>query len=211
MKMRMRMKNRIRIDIPWVTLILILINVGVFFYMEINGSTEDGDYLIKMGALLDEAVYEEHEYYRLVTHFFLHIGTAHLFNNMVSLLILGYTTERVLGHIKFAILYFLSGILAGGVTIVYNMYVVHSPGLSAGASGAIFGLLGALLVIVIRVNKGRHSSAVPRYLVYLAITLYSGFLDETISGSAHAGGFIAGILLYLILMPPGKEKQNIVV
>ena len=205
------MMNRRNIDIPWVTLVLIVINVVVFFYMEINGSTEDGQYLVDMGALLDEAVLDGHEYYRLVTHMFLHIGMNHLFSNMLSLLVLGYTTERVLGRIRFIILYFLSGIFAGVVTIMFNLYIVHEPGLSAGASGAIFGLMGALLVMVIRINKGRHTTAIPRYLVYLALTLYSGFADVSISGSAHLGGFIFGILLYLVMMPPGKEKQGIVI
>ena len=209
--MRPGKMNRRNIDIPWAALVLIVINVVVFFYMEINGSTEDGEYLVRMGALYDEAVINDHEYYRLVTHMFLHIGEAHLFNNMISLLVLGYTTERVLGHIRFVILYFLSGIIAGAATIMYNLYIVHEPGLSAGASGAIFGLMGALLVMVIRINKGRHSTAIPRYVVYLALTLYSGFMDETISGSAHLGGFIAGILLYLVMMPPGKEKKDIVI
>ena len=205
------MMNRRNIDIPWVALALIAVNVVVFLYMEITGSSEDAGYLIDMGALLDEAVYDGHEYYRLVSHFFLHIGPMHLFNNMLSLLVLGYTTERVMGHVKFAILYFLSGILAGGATIMYNMYIVHEPGLSAGASGAIYGLLGALLIMAVRINKGRHSAALPRYLVYLAIALYSGFADESISGSAHLGGFIAGILLYLVLVPPGKEKNRVMI
>ena len=113
----METKNRI----PVMTLLLILINVVVYLYVEIHGSSYDAEYMIKMGAVYEPYIVQRHEYYRLITHFFLHFGFDHLFNNMISLLILGYSLEKVTGKIRFLILYFLSGILAGIVSLAYNL------------------------------------------------------------------------------------------
>ena len=93
----METKNRI----PVMTLLLILINVVVYLYVEIHGSSYDAEYMIKMGAVYEPYIVQRHEYYRLITHFFLHFGFDHLFNNMISLLILGYSLEKVTGKIRF--------------------------------------------------------------------------------------------------------------
>lgn len=193
--------------VPWLTLILIAINVGVFFFMETKGSTLDTDYMIKMGAAYEPLIMDGHEYYRLITHFFLHFGWDHLFNNMISLLVLGYATELVLGRVRFFSLYFLSGIAAGVASLIYNLNS-GDPNVSAGASGAIFGLSGALLILVIRGNRGRRSTEVIRYLIYMALSLYSGFLDPSIDHMAHLGGFVFGALL-CILMTLGKKKMKV--
>ncbi len=185
--------------IPIVTLILILINAAVYLYVEFSGSSYDPDYMIQMGAVYDPLVLEQHELYRLVTHFFLHFGFDHLFNNMISLLVLGYSLERVTGKVRFFLLYFLSGILAGVTSIIYNVYVGQDT-VSCGASGAIYGLMGALLVLLIAGNRGRLSSEVPRYLLYIAISIYSGLQDPTIDNAAHIGGFAAGVLISIVMM-----------
>ena len=98
----METKNRI----PVMTLLLILINVVVYLYVEIHGSSYDAEYMIKMGAVYEPYIVQRHEYYRLITHFFLHFGFDHLFNNMISLLILGYSLEKVTGKIRFLIFSF---------------------------------------------------------------------------------------------------------
>ena len=74
----METKNRI----PVMTLLLILINVVVYLYVEIHGSSYDAEYMIKMGAVYEPYIVQRHEYYRLITHFFLHFGFDHLFNNI---------------------------------------------------------------------------------------------------------------------------------
>ena len=194
--------------LPWVTIGLVLINVVVFFIVEMSGSSEDINHMIEMGGLYDPLVTEEHEYWRLITHFFLHFGPTHLFNNMVSLAVLGYATETSLGHIRFFFLYFFSGILAGVATIVYNMYLNAEGDVSCGASGAIFGLAGALLIILIRRNTGRRSTEVLRYLIFMGLSLYSGYADPSINFIAHAGGFVAGMLIcfFMTLGNGGKNK-----
>lgn len=184
--------------IPWMTLLLLAANVLVYLYVEMKGSTYDSETMIQMGAIYEPLVIQNHEYYRLINHFFLHFGIDHLFNNMISLLVLGYSLEPVMGKARFVSLYFLSGILAGITSILYNVYIGQET-ISCGASGAIYGLMGALLVMLIVGNRGEISSEVPRYLLYIGISIYSGLQDTGIDNAAHIGGFVAGFLICLIM------------
>ncbi|MBO5486927.1 MAG: rhomboid family intramembrane serine protease [Eubacterium sp.] len=196
----MQIKNKI----PVMTLILVAVNVLVYLYVEWNGSSYDADYMLSMGASYEPYILENHEWYRLITHFFLHFGWDHLFNNMISLLVLGYALEQVMGKLRYTVLYFLSGIVAGVASIAYNIMVTGEYSVSCGASGAIYGLTGALLVLLIRGNRNRRSSEVPRYLLYLAVSLYSGFQDTSIDNAAHVGGFLAGVVICFFM---SKTKQ----
>ncbi len=184
--------------IPVITCILLAVNVAVYLYVEWKGSSYDADFMIQMGAVYDPLIIQGHQYYRLITHFFLHFGWDHLVNNMISLLILGYSLEQVIGKWRYATIYMLSGILAGVASLLYNMYTAQET-VSCGASGAIYGLMGALLVLLIMGNRGRRSSEVPRYLIYLAISLYSGMQDPSIDNAAHVGGFVAGALICFLM------------
>ena len=166
--------------LPKFTLLLAAVNVLVYAYVEWNGSSYDTDFMLQMGAVSESLVVEQHEFYRLVTHFFLHFGFEHLFNNMVSLLVLGYALENVLGGVRYLILYFLSGILAGVTSIVYNVSVIGGDTVSCGASGAIYGLTGALLFLLILGNRKKRTTEVPRYLLFIAVSIYSGIQDPTI-------------------------------
>ena len=82
--------------------------------------------------------------------------------------------------------------------ILYNVYIGQET-ISCGASGAIYGLMGALLVMLIVGNRGKISSEVPRYLLYIGISIYSGLQDTGIDNAAHIGGFVAGFLICLIM------------
>ncbi|MCH5251559.1 MAG: rhomboid family intramembrane serine protease [Lachnospiraceae bacterium] len=191
----MREKN----IIPVITIVLAAINVLVYVFVEWFGSSYDTGFMMKMGAIYEPLILEDHEYYRLITHFFLHFGFDHLLHNMVSLLILGCTLERVMGKVKYFVLYFLSGILAGVTSIVYNVVVGNEYVVSCGASGAIYGLTGALLVLLIIGNRNRGTSEVTRYLLFIGLSLYSGIRDTSIDNAAHIGGFITGFLICLIM------------
>lgn len=188
-----------RTQIPVITILLVILNVLVFGYTEWNGSSQDAEYMIQMGAIYEPLVLEGKEYYRLFTHFFLHFGFEHLANNMISLLILGYSIESVLGKGRFIFLYFLSGLLAGVTSIVYNIHVGNEYTVSCGASGAIYGLTGALLILLILGNRGRKSTEVIRYLLYIGISLYSGMRDVSIDHAAHIGGFVVGAVVCAIM------------
>ena len=138
--------------LPVITIILILINVGAYLYTEWKGSSLDAQFMINMGAMYEPAFVDGHEYYRIITHFFLHFGLEHLANNMIALLVLGYTLEQEIGKIKYLILYMSSGILAGFASMYVN-WILSDNVVSCGASGAIYGLMGALLMVLLKNRK----------------------------------------------------------
>ena len=179
--------------IPVVTILLVAVNVIVYLYTEMTGSSLETNHMIEMGAMYEPLFVRGGEYYRILTHFFLHFGAEHLGNNMISLIVLGYAIEGKIGRVRFLILYFVSGILAGFSSIVYNIITANKNVVSCGASGAIYGLLGALVVILIIKRKGIKRE-LPRFLLFLFLSVYSGMQDVTIDGAAHIGGLVTGFI-----------------
>ena len=177
---------------------LIVINVLVFFLLSLRGDTESGYFMLQYGAMYEPLVTEGHEYYRLITSLFLHFGIQHLLNNMVMLGALGYQLENEIGRIRFLLIYFISGIGGNLCSLYWN--VSHGEQvISAGASGAIFGLMGALLYIV-AVNRGRLGRLSGRgMLIMVALSLYFGLTSSGVDNSAHIGGLICGILITVLL------------
>ena len=177
---------------------LIVINVLVFFLLSLRGDTESGYFMLQYGAMYEPLVTDGHEYYRLITSLFLHFGIQHLLNNMVMLGALGYQLENEVGRIKFLLIYFISGIGGNLCSLYWN--VSHGEQIiSAGASGAIFGLMGALLYIV-AVNRGRLGRLSGRgMLIMVALSLYFGLTSSGVDNSAHVGGLICGILITVLL------------
>ncbi|MDY3908889.1 MAG: rhomboid family intramembrane serine protease [Eubacterium sp.] len=201
---------RQEMKIPVITILLLAVNVCVYAYVEFMGSSYDTAFMLDMGASYEPYIIENHEYYRLVTHFFLHYGFDHLFNNMVSLLILGYSLESILGKGRYAVIYFLSGILAGISSVVYTWLLVspEEAAVSCGASGAVYGLMGALLVLLIKGGKGQDRTQIPRYILFLGLSLYSGIQDTSIDNAAHVGGFLAGFVICLIMCRKKRMEVN---
>jgi rhomboid protease GluP len=131
---------------------------------------------------------------------------GHLVNNMVVLLFIGDNVEKAAGKVRFFLIYFGSGIIAGIASISYNMMMNDIVG-SIGASGAIFGVVGAMLYILI-VNKGRMEDISSWQIVlFIVFSLYGGIQNAEIDQAAHIGGFLGGIILALILYRRRKNKQ----
>lgn len=179
--------------------LLVAINIVVFIILEIMGNTDEAYFLYLHGGISPNTVIMDNQYYRYLTSMFVHSGVTHIFNNMLLLFFIGDNLERALGHIKYLILYFGSGLIAGIVSQVYyymcgNIYVV-----CVGASGAIFGVLGALIWVLI-VNKGYlEELSLGRMILYLVLSIAMGMNSVGISVSAHVGGAIGGFLLAMIL------------
>lgn len=193
----------------WITLInttIIAANILLYLivhYTKIFGGTE---LIMAEGALSWYFVKEQGEYHRIFTSMFLHNDFGHLINNMLVLFFVGDNLERAAGKLKFLIIYFGSGILAGISSISYNMLKAEHV-FSIGASGAIFGVVGAMGYILVR-NKGRLEDISSRQILLFTIfSLYGGISSVNIDNAAHIGGFFAGILLALILYR--KPKKNI--
>ena len=126
------------------TILLIAINVIVFFALSFFGMTEDAEYMLEHGAMYVPYMLEGEGYYRLFTSMFLHFGIDHLANNMVMLGAIGWNLEYEIGKIKFLIIYLGSG-LAGNILSAFGDLMTGEYAVSAGASGAVFGIIGALL------------------------------------------------------------------
>lgn len=184
--------------IPFITVLLVVANVLAFFRTEMNGSSLDADYLISAGAMYGPAFLDGHEYYRVFTHFFLHSGFEHLASNMISLAILGHALENRIGRGWFCFIYMFSGVFAGLVSVFYNLSAYHER-VSCGASGAIYGLMGALLVVLIINRRNNLQKEAFRFLLYVVLILYSGMWDSGIDNTAHVGGFLGGFLVCVIM------------
>ena len=180
------------------TVTLIVINIAVFFILTLFGDTEDAVFMLQHGAMYAPYVTEGHEYYRIFTCLFLHFGIAHLLNNMVMLGALGWNLELEIGKIRYIIIYFGSGIIGNIISLCYDL-TLQQPAVSAGASGAIFGLMGALLYVVIA-NRGRLGRLSGRgMLVMVALSLYFGLTSSGVDNLAHIGGLVSGLLLAVVL------------
>lgn len=186
--------ERYRRFYPVVTWLLLAANILFFAYLEWGGSTNDGYYMVQHGTLVPALVAENGEYYRLFTSFFMHFGFRHLFNNMLLLWYLGIRLEKYLGHVRFAVTYLVSGLGANAVSLMY--YIFAGPYANcAGASGAVFGIVGAMLWIVLR-HRGRLADLTGRQLMLMILfTLYNGFSSMGINNTAHIAGLVIGFLL----------------
>ncbi|MHB8129864.1 MAG: rhomboid family intramembrane serine protease [Mobilitalea sp.] len=185
--------------------IIIAINIIVFLVMHYTKAFGGEGPMVEGGALSWYFVKEQKEYYRVITSMFMHADWSHLFNNMVVLLFVGVNLERAAGKIKYLFLYFGTGIIAGITSIGYNMWKEYAEFsyehtvFSIGASGAIFGVVGAMLYVVIA-NRGKLEDLSTRQMIlFVVFSLYGGISNAQIDQAAHIGGFIAGLLLAIIV------------
>ena len=188
--------------------LLIALNVLFFLYLEITGSSEDAYFMYTKGAMFAPAVLEDGEYYRLLTAMFMHFGIRHIMNNMLVLFVIGDNLERALGHVKYLIFYLLCGIGSNWVSMM--AHPTDTMTVSAGASGAIFGVVGALLYVV-TANKGRLEDLSTRQLVIMIFfSLYLGYTSTGVDNTAHLSGLVIGIVLAIILYhrPTGDWWAN---
>jgi len=192
---------------PVVTYVL-LGAIGVTFALEmLLGGSSNNLTLVTMGAQVN-ALVAAGQSWRLLTAMFLHIGLMHLAFNAWALYVLGLPLETNYGSVRFAVIYLVSG-LAGGV-----LYFILGPSgvLSAGASGAIFGIVGAELAYVLlnrRLFGKMGRQRLMNLLFLLGINLVFGFTVTGINNIAHIGGFIGGLLLGLALAPRYDVKWDL--
>ena len=181
---------------PAVTITLVIINIMVFLIMELIGDTENTDFMMNTGAAWPPFILDG-QYWRLVTSNFMHFGFEHIMNNMLVLACAGPILEKALGHIKYLILYLFAGI-GGSVLSFFQMLYSGKYAVAAGASGAIFGIIGALLWIVIR-HKGRYENLTGKGLLFMiVISLYYGISSGEVDNWGHIGGVVMGFLLSVI-------------
>ncbi len=189
-----------------VNTILMIINTAIFTFQTLAGDVL-ADVIYMFGVMEWNWIITKGEYYRLFTAMFLHFGVNHLFQNMLFLFFVGCYLEEALGSVKYLIFYLLSGLGAGVLSLLFDAYF-KVQAVSAGASGAIFGVVGGLLYIVI-CNRGRYEG-IGLFGMALMIfgSLYYGFTASGVDNMAHLGGLLAGFLLGFIFYKEKEEKER---
>lgn len=189
---------------PVCTITLIVMNVLIFLILSFGGMTEDPIYMMDRGAMYVPFLTDYREWYRLFTCLFLHFDFDHLMNNMLILGVIGWNVEPLMGKVKFIFLYLGCG-LGGNLLSALGEALTSDYSISAGASGAIFGLTGALLCLIL-LHRGRVGNLSGTGMLFMILaSLYLGFTGEGVDNLAHIGGLITGMLLTLLMC----RKQNV--
>ncbi|MDS1005186.1 rhomboid family intramembrane serine protease [Clostridium sporogenes] len=180
------------------TITKIIIGINIFMYLitaflSKNILSSDIRVLVFLGAKANSFI-NNGEYYRLITSMFLHGGLIHLALNMYALNSIGPLIENYFGKVKYLIIYFISGILSS-----YFSYL-FSPSVSIGASGAIFGVLGATLIIAYKNRKRGGKEFLNNIISVIVVNLILGFSIPNVDNFGHIGGLIGGIIVTLILI-----------
>ena len=192
--------------LPICTIAIAAANVLIFLGLSFMRMTEDSAFMMEHGAMYVPYLMNGERYYTLITSMFLHFGFSHLTNNMVMLLVIGYSLEPEIGKIRFLLIYLGSGLMGNLVSAWFDVSQ-GSYAVSAGASGAIFGIVGALLYVAIR-NHGRVGEISTRGLVLMAgLSLYYGFTAQGVDNAAHIGGLVSGFLLAVLTYWKHKPKH----
>ncbi|HEV2382609.1 MAG TPA: rhomboid family intramembrane serine protease [Terriglobia bacterium] len=191
-------------SLPVATLVMIGLCVGVFLLQTLAGGSQNSDVLMDFGASY-RPYFEQGQYWRAVMPMFLHIGWWHLAMNMYVLYMLGPLLEKIYGYGRYAFIYVAAGVSSSLLTMF------HGHSVAAGASGAIMGVAGALVSA-----SYLHRSQLPyplarifhrtkftfTVLIFVALTLASGYLTSNIDNWGHIGGLVSGAILGALMTPP---------
>jgi rhomboid protease GluP len=176
---------------PVTTALLVIITI-VFGYEAATGAFLSDQRMIELGAIVPW-LFERHEYWRLVAAMFLHAGWLHWFFNCWALYQLGTLYETLFGSARFTLIYFVSGIIAS----IASASMGHGP--AVGASGAIFGILGAFIFSIRRSPQYSRQpwtkSLISQLVFWIAVNIIIGFSVKFIDNAAHIAGLVSGLLL----------------
>ncbi|GIV98292.1 MAG: rhomboid family intramembrane serine protease [Herpetosiphonaceae bacterium] len=213
-------ENRRGHIVPWITYLLIVANVFVFLYEVSLGAQSNAleDFIFRYGTVPEEVSRGE-DLFTLFTSMFLHGGWSHLLGNMLFLWVFGDNIEDAFGHLGYLFFYLFAGLAASLAQVVSNP---DSPVPGIGASGAIAGILGAYLIFFhsnrVRVLIGYFITEVPAWVVlllWIATQFISvGQITEQPQGAggvaywAHIGGFMAGLIVALVLRGRVRPQQR---
>jgi rhomboid protease GluP len=190
-----------------ITCSILFINVVIFIIMDWSYDWSVYNFFVEQGGISYDTIINNHQYYRLLTHMFIHADIDHLFGNMIVLFFIGSQVEKRLGRFRYTILYFAGGIVAAITSLGYNR-LHDSSTLSIGASGAIFALVGALVSIVIFDRREFAEIGIQRLLFFVALTILNGMNTQGIDNAAHVGGLLAGFVLGQVLYQEVKNRRK---
>lgn len=201
---------------PWLTWIIALITVAIWcltafkvalasgahtlhdILVNVLSNTQNADILIAYGAKYNQAILDG-QYWRFVTPIFLHANILHVGLNMLNLIVLGIFVERIFGHSRFLLIYFVTGVLS----IIASFYFAPQE-ISVGASGAIFGLVGAYSLFVFIHRRAFRRGGIPALswlVIIIGINLGLGLIIPNVDNFAHVGGFVSGCIIGWLFAP----------
>lgn len=209
-----QMRVRIPLATPWAMRILLGMNITVFALpwlldtlgIRVVANLTVYDVLLIWGAKENAAIFMGGQYYRFLTAMFLHGGLAHLFFNSFALYSLGGEAERLYGTQRFVAIYLIAGIGGGLLSYSFN------PNPSVGASGAIFGLIGALSAFFYTARNvlgGIARQQLGSLMFITLINLALGFTTAYIDNNAHIGGLLTGAVVGWLLAPRFVLDQRV--
>lgn len=188
-----------------ISFLFIFILTGIWIFLEYQGGSTDVNVLMQYGAMNTAYILATHQYYRLFTSMFLHIGFAHLAFNVFALYIFGSRLEKYVNVWRYVLIYVFSGLI-GSLFSFAGSYLSGTNSVAAGASGAIYGLLAAVLVLS---NASKQPidglSSYTIWLVFIFGIVYS-VMDQNIDAMAHVGGFIGGLLVSFPIVLVDKRR-----
>ncbi|MFW6298968.1 MAG: rhomboid family intramembrane serine protease [Bacillota bacterium] len=188
---------------------LLIAAVTVMFVITLLFGGFNQETLLELGALYEPLVIEEGQWYRLFSVMFLHGSAIHyILNTLFGLYIIGGALERQIGPLKYLLVYIVSGIIAS-FTIVAAYFISGQPVLTVGASGAIYGVLGAFLYLVVNHKEWFDPRDIQGIKALIFINVVFTFLSENISIPGHIGGLIGGYAIAtLMYYNKGKDLRN---
>lgn len=180
------------------TFLLMIINIIIWAVLSFESrNTNKYEFLLKVGANSSEFVFQQKQYYRLLTSMFIHIDFLHLLSNCFALYLFGNRLEKYFGKTVFITTYIISGLYGSLMSVILSPYSI-----SVGASGAIYGLIGAVLALTQKSKKKVDGLSLYIISIMLLLGLGFGFLNPQLDNYAHIGGLIAG---YIIGLKYSKE------
>lgn len=161
-------------------------------------NAQNADVLVAYGAKYNQAIVAG-QYWRFVTPIFLHANILHVGLNMLNFIVLGIIIERIFGHLRFLFIYLLTGIIS-----IIASFTFSPQDVSVGASGAIFGIVGAYSVFMLVHRRAFQRGGIPVIIwlaVVVGINLGLGLVIPNVDNYAHLGGFLSGCILGWFFTP----------
>ena len=199
-----------RTTLPYVTIALTVLNAVVFLVTDLvlRGRGPEVAYYMSLNPFL---AWDRGEYWRFLTSMFYHFGIEHLASNLLMLYFTGTILEQTFGHIRFLILFVGSGLMGGVASVFYNSIIVPENAtrvFCAGASGAVYGLIGAYVVACFLRRRNLSGEEKKRIAVAVLFLLFGSIYDTGVGHDAHFGGFFAGVLIGVLYSFLERNKNR---
>lgn len=195
-----------------VNTVMVVLCVLVFLLLNLFGDTQDAGFIADHGGMVYLKVTNAGEYWRMLTSMFIHFDMQHLGENMLVLILTGRILERVMGKGRYLIIYFVSGLVSSFASLQFTLQF-EPYSVSAGASGAICGVLGGILFLILentlrKKKRNVEGLSLGGMIFMIGIVLGYGFMVNGVDNAAHIGGLIAGFLMTALLELPSLLKSR---